>query len=129
MLKLSFDPRVQRTLQQQGYDPHELDGINPLLLLLRGPTDDERRKLREFMAHGLSTSDQVLKMLEGENGFSLISDRNAAALEVLKREVEKGRKSLAIFYGVGHLPDMHTRLIRDFGFHISKVEWVRAWTL
>jgi len=128
LIKLSTDPELQKTLEAKGFKEASLDGVNPLLIILRGPTDEERLKIRRFMAQGLIGSDTVLKALEGENGFSLISDRNAEVMSVLNRETSSGKRSLAIFYGVGHLPDLHQRLIKQ-GYRISKIEWLNAWNL
>lgn len=128
IIKLSSDPEIARGLQAQGSaDP--LEGINPLLIILRGPTAQDKLRIRKFMAKGLVGSDAVLKLLDGEAGFSLITDRNAAVVSVLRREVAAGKRKLAIFYGVGHLPDLHKRLTDDLGFSLKKVEWVRAWKM
>jgi hypothetical protein len=128
IIKLSSDPEIAKGLQSQdGEDP--LEGINPLMIVLRGPTADDKLKIRRFMAKGLVGSDAVLKLMEGENGFSLITDRNAAVVSVLKREVGAGKRKVAIFYGVGHLPDLHKRLTDELGLTLKKVEWVRAWRM
>ncbi len=128
LIKLSMDPELQRTLEAKGYKDASLEGINPLLILLRGPTPQERLVLRRFMAQGLVGSDTVLKALEGERGFSLITDRNAEVMAVLNKETAAGRRSLAIFYGVGHLPDLHERLVKQ-GYRITQIEWMNAWNM
>lgn len=128
LIKLSTDPELKEALEAQGYSEASLDGINPLLILLRGPTPQERLKIRRFMAQGLVGSDAVLKVLEGDKGFSLITDRNAEVMSVLNKETAAGKRSLAIFYGVGHLPDMHERLVKQ-GYRIVDVEWLNAWNM
>jgi hypothetical protein len=128
LIKLSTDPELKKTLEAKGYNEASLDGINPLLILLRGPTPQERLTIRRFMAQGLIGSDTVLKALEGEKGFSLITDRNAEVMSVLNKETAAGKRSLAIFYGVGHLPDLHERLVKQ-GYGITHVEWMNAWNM
>jgi hypothetical protein len=128
LIKLSTDPELQKTLEAKGYNEALLKGINPLLILLRGPTPQERLIMRRFMAQGLIGSDTVLKALEGEKGFSLITDRNAEVMAVLNNETAAGHRTLAIFYGVGHLPDLHERLVKQ-GYRITQVEWMRAWNM
>lgn len=128
LVKLSTDPEIKKALEANGYKEPGLDGINPLLILLRGPTQEDRIKIRRFMAQGLIGSDAVLKVLEGEKGFSLITDRNSEVMAVLNRETALGKRKLAIFYGVGHLPDMHTRLTAQ-GYRLAKVEWLNAWNM
>ena len=65
----------------------------------------------------------------GEEGSTLITDRNARALEVLKKRLKAGDKELAIFYGAGHLAEMDDQLEKDFGMKPVGVEWVEAWDL
>ena len=129
LLKASSDPAVERSLKEHGFTSANLDGINPLLVILRGPTAEERQRIKRFMAQGLVASDSVLKMLEGENGFSIITDRNKAIISALNRELVKGKKKIAIFYGVGHLPDLHKRLTAELGFSIVAIQWNKAWNL
>jgi hypothetical protein len=53
LIKLSFDPKLRQTLDSTGIDPGLIENMNPLMVLLRGPTEAERSKLKLFMAHGL----------------------------------------------------------------------------
>ena len=128
LIKLSTDPALKKTLEAKGYSEGSLEGINPLLILLRCPTPTEKLIMRRFMAQGLLGSDEVLKVLEGEKGFSLITDRNAEVMSVLNKEAASGKRSLAIFYGAGHLPDLHERLIKQ-GYRIVDIEWLNAWNM
>ena len=129
LLKVSSDPAVEKSLKDHGFTSANLDGINPLLVILRGPTAEERQRIKRFMAQGLVASDSVLKMLEGDNGFSIITDRNKAIMTALNRELVKGKRKIAIFYGVGHLPDLHKRLTTELGFSIVAIQWNKAWSL
>jgi hypothetical protein len=128
IIKLSTDPEIRRSLEAHGYKEGSLDGINPLLILLRGPTQEDRVKIRRFMAQGLVGSDAVMKVLEGDKGLSLITDRNSEVMAVLNRETALGKRRIAIFYGVGHLPDLHKRLTEQ-GYRLTKVEWLTAWNM
>jgi hypothetical protein len=65
----------------------------------------------------------------GEEGSTLITDRNAAALDVLGDEIAKGRRRIAIFYGAAHMDDFDERLREDFGLQPSEPEWLEAWDL
>jgi hypothetical protein len=128
IIKLSTDPELKKALEAKGYKDGGLDGVNPLLILLRGPTQEDRVKIRRFMAQGLVGSDAVMKVLEGEKGFSLITDRNSEVMAVLNKETALGKRKLAIFYGVGHLPDLHKRLTEQ-GYRLAKIEWLNAWNM
>src|SRR6266481_9768091 len=83
--------------------------IFSLLLDPDGPV-----KLKRMLA-------EQLQNLEGAAGLGqtlnniLISDRNEAALKVFQKELAKGKKKIAIFYGAGHMPDFEKRLRLDFG--------------
>ncbi len=129
MLLISFDPKVKEELEASGYEEPELEGINPLMVVLRGPTPEERRKMKLFFAKGLVSSDVLIKQIQGENGTSLIDDRNAAAVRVTKEQLDGGRKSLAVFYGVGHMQDLDKRFRDELGLSLVGVEWVQAWSL
>ncbi len=59
----------------------------------------------------------------------LISDRNKAALRVFQKELAKGKKKIAIFYGAGHMPDLEKHLTVDFGLKRAKQDWQTAWDL
>lgn len=128
LVKLSTDPEIKKSLEANGYKEGSLEGINPLLILLRGPTQEDRLKIRRFMAQGLVGSDAVMKVLEGDKGFSLITDRNSEVMAVLNRETALGKRKIAIFYGVGHLPDLHKRLLEQ-DYRLAKVEWLTAWNM
>ena len=62
-------------------------------------------------------------------GQLLVSDRNEACMKVLQRELAKGRKKMAIFYGAAHLPDFERRLVNDFGLELVTRKWLTAWDL
>lgn len=129
LVLVSLDPKITEEMERSGFEEPELEGINPLLIVLRGPTPDERQKIKVFLAKGLVSSDIFIKALQGDTGTSLIDDRNAAALKATAEQLKAGHKNLAVFYGVGHLPDLHKRLSGELGFRIVGVEWVEAWRL
>jgi hypothetical protein len=129
IIRLSFDPELQKELKKTGYSSKEIEGINPFLVLMRGPTEKERAALKRFMAFGLISSDKVLKALEGAGGGVLIADRNKVAVQKVKEQLEKGIPKIAVYYGVGHLPDMNDRFNKELGLKLSSVWWSDAWLL
>ena len=70
-----------------------------------------------------------MSALEGKQGSTLITERNKKALAVLRKELDKGTRRIAVFYGAGHLSDMEKRLSTDFGMKRINEEWVDAWNL
>jgi len=71
----------------------------------------------------------ITGLIEGNQGSSLIGERNARALAVLQERIARGDRRIAIFYGVGHLPDFASRLEADFGLVRRDVTWLDAWEL
>jgi hypothetical protein len=106
----------------------EIEGMNLIKILLSGPSATDQRRLRRLMGVALTSSDSLFEKIEGIDTV-LIKDRNTAALRVLKDEIGRGKKRIAILYGTGHLPDMHAQLVRDFSLSIQSIEWLKAWTL
>ncbi|WP_164102771.1 TraB/GumN family protein [Candidatus Laterigemmans baculatus] len=99
-----------------------------LRALLSG--EDRPKKMKQVMAQQLIDMEAMTAGLDdaaGEN--TLIRGRNARAFEVLKEEIEAGKKRIAVFYGAGHLPDMAERLEQDFQLRPTTVEWFPAWNL
>ncbi len=63
----------------------------------------------------------------GKDGSTLLEGRNEKCLEVLQRELAKGRKRIGIYYGAAHFPHMERRLVQDLGFAKTGHEWLVAW--
>lgn len=91
--------------------------------------EDRPLRLKKVLAKQLADTEEMLTSFGGEEGSVLISDRNLAALKVLRREIAAGKKHLAIFYGAGHLADLDKRLREDFGLKPVEITWLTAWDL
>jgi hypothetical protein len=129
MLTVPMDPKFKQRAKEIEGSSESLKGLNPLVVLLRGPTDREKLLIKRFMARGMLGSESFIKTMEGDHGIALIQDRNKAVVEAVHREVGAGKRHLAIFYGAGHLTDLHERLSKDLGFRIVAVEWLPAWRI
>ena len=92
-------------------------------------SSDRARRLKVAMAKQLAKSESMLAGFGGEQGSTIINERNRVALEVLERELKAGRQQVGVFYGAGHLKDMDERLQRDFGLKPTNQEWLTAWDL
>jgi hypothetical protein len=86
-------------------------------------------RLRRLLAEQFSDMEVLTAAFGGEEGSSLITDRNAAALAVLKSELRQGRRSIAIFYGAAHMDDFDRRLRQQFGMQPEETAWLEAWDL
>ena len=92
-------------------------------------SDDRPRQLKIALAKQMADMESMLSAFGGEEGSTLITERNKKALEVLKKQLDDGKKKIGIFYGAGHLNDMHQRLENEFKLHPAEITWLPAWKL
>jgi len=104
-------------------------GVGDLFGMLFGGGPERQVKLRRIMAEQFSDMDVLTAAFGGEDGSTLITDRNAAALEILRRQIAGGRRTIAIFYGAAHMEDFDVRLREDFGLQPRETAWLEAWDL
>jgi hypothetical protein len=102
------------------------DGSTELLFALF--SKNRPLALKRAVANQLDVDDS-LSALEGANGSTLISGRNAIALDVLRKQIAAGKKKIAIFYGGGHMPDFDKHLRADFNLTPTDSRWLTAWDL
>ncbi|MEM8944522.1 MAG: hypothetical protein AAGD11_05000 [Planctomycetota bacterium] len=92
-------------------------------------SQDRARKLKIALAKQFSSMELMLSGISGPEGSTLITERNKRALDVLREQRAAGKRRLGIFYGAGHLTDMHERLVDDFGLQPIGTVWLEAWNL
>lgn len=63
------------------------------------------------------------------SGTVLLDGRNRKAVEVLKEQIELGKKTFAIHYGGAHMPGIEQILTEELRFRRTGTDWVRAWGL
>ena len=90
---------------------------------------DREHALKTLVAKEFENMGGVLNALEGKDGSTLITERNKKALTVLRKEIGKGNKSIAIFYGAAHMQDFEQRLETEFNLHAVSEQWIDAWDL
>jgi len=122
-----FMTLMRESMARQPAAEAEEVGLGELFSALFG--DHREIRLRRLMAVQFSDMDVLTAAFGGEKGSTLLSDRNAAAIDVLRRELARGRRRMAIFYGAAHMPDFDTRLRREFGLVPDESEWIEAWDL
>lgn len=116
----------QRAMARQAKDG---DGGAPEIGLFTLLFDKDRAlKLKRTMAVQFENLDETGGLGDTLNRL-LVADRNKAALKILKAEIAKGHKRIAVFYGAAHMPDFEKRLLADFGLKRGEVEWLTAWDL
>lgn len=109
--------------QSNARGPSDVDVLAALL------SKNRAVRLKRIMAEEMEDMDSALAIFGGEEGSSLITDRNTRALEVLRKQLQLGQRKIAIFYGAGHMPDLEERLIDQFGMTRSGQRWLRAWSI
>ncbi len=86
-------------------------------------------ELKRLMAGQLADMSTLAAVFEGPKGSTIITERNKRALEVLRQQLEAGKTRIAIFYGAGHLPDLHTRLLEELHAKPVSTQWLTAWNM
>jgi hypothetical protein len=86
-------------------------------------------KLKRMMASQFSQTGVMDTGLGKSLNRLLISDRNEAAMKVLRSEIADGKRKIAIFYGAAHLPDFESRLQESLGLEKTRQVWINAWDL
>ncbi len=90
---------------------------------------DRAFELKQVLAEQFQDLEGTIAVFEGPNGSTLVTVRNQRAVDVLKQEIDKGKKKLAIFYGAAHMPDLAERIEEQLSLALQQQEWVEAWDL
>ncbi|MCA9218600.1 MAG: hypothetical protein KDB27_36275, partial [Planctomycetales bacterium] len=125
----SFLQIMFRMMGQASAQQSKGDGPSDFDLLFALFSKDRARRLKQAMAVQFEDIEGQMNALQGPEGSTLITERNKKALEVLQKQIADGKKSIGIFYGAGHLPDMSERLIEDFKLTPVNEEWLEAWDM
>jgi hypothetical protein len=122
-----FTRVMRESSARAGKQPASDVGVGDLFGILFGQNRELR--LRRLMAEQFTDMEVLTAAFGGEEGSSLITDRNAAALEVLTEQIKLGRRKIAIFYGAAHMDDFDRKLRRDFRLQPRETTWLEAWDL
>lgn len=129
----SFFQILMRSLQQSGLESpeaeKELEKVDLMSAMMGSPKPQDRIHMRRAMALLFAQPEKMTELLEGPGGGTLVGARNLKALSVLRKQLTRGKRRLAIFYGAAHMLDMEKRLIKDFGVRYKAQSWVPAWDL
>ena len=125
----SFLQLLFRMMGQAAAQAGREDQVSDTDLLFAFFSRDRALKLKRVMASQFEDLGGQMRVLEGPNGSTLITERNKKALEVLRREVQRGRRKVAIFYGAGHMPDLARRLQAEWRLQPQKEQWLTAWDM
>lgn len=118
--------RQMNKQEKDGLLSRQAEQIDVLSLLL---DDNSDQKLKLMMAEQFVAQGSLDQGLGKTLNRMLVLDRNAAAMKVLEKELAKGRKKIAIFYGAAHMGDFEKRLIEQQGMRFKRTKWLTAWDL
>ncbi len=124
---------LQKAMAQQGaFDSSQLDiseeemkNLNMMALFTGTATPQEQRVFKKLMASALAASGGLMSSM---NDSTLLGARNKAALDVLDKELQKGQRNLAIFYGAAHMPELQ-RDLQKKGWKVLSSDWLTAWKI
>src|SRR3954462_10186468 len=95
--------------------PQQAPEIQLPELLMASLTPDSARHFKLMLAKQFQDIDSKVSGLEGPDGSVLVTERNNAAIAVLKDQMAKGSKNIGIFYGAAHMSGMSKKL-EEMGF-------------
>ncbi len=101
--------------------------IFDLLAAMNSP--DSARQYKLLLARQFQDIEAQIAGVEGKEGTVLVTERNKAALKVLKQTIAQGKKNVGIFYGAGHMRGLEDALLGEMGFQRTGIEWRLAWDM
>lgn len=109
-------------------DPNRPVRVRPIHF---GTTPAERQHaLKTILAGMFDNLERQSLGLDSPEGSAILTDRNDAALKVLREVREQGRhRRVALFYGAAHMPDLARKMFEVDGLKPVNTEWVTAWDL
>ncbi|MGL6226180.1 MAG: hypothetical protein ACRC10_06090 [Thermoguttaceae bacterium] len=84
---------------------------------------------RHFALALIEQMEESIWILSGDEGSTILDQRNSIVLDRLKEQIELGKKRIAIFYGGAHLPGLAQNLKNDFGMKEKGKSWILAWDI
>lgn len=120
-LKLMFKS-MGHQMAQQG----KSGGNNDLALMMAFFQKSRALALKRAMSKQFEDMDSMMAIF-GDS--TIIVERNKVALQRLREQIDAGEQKIAVFYGGGHMPDMHKRLVSEFHLVPAGERWVAAWEL
>jgi hypothetical protein len=123
---LMLQQMLHEMMQPQADQP-QLD-LGDILLALGQP--DQARQLKLLLAKQFDHIDEMIAGLGGPDGSVILTERNKAALKVLRERIALGDKKIGIFFGAAHLRGMEETMTHDMGFkQVGEPKWRTAWDM
>ncbi|WP_456375720.1 hypothetical protein [Thiolapillus sp.] len=94
--------------------------------LLSGDSD---KALKIWFASEMVDMNSMQRAIEGKDGSTLLAERNRKAVQVLREQIAKGHRRIAVFYGAAHMSGIQKLLETELGLIPAKIAWLDAWDL
>jgi len=114
------------SMNQYARDPLGLGEMKKVSSMLSAGTDNTFKVL---LAYELVEPKNYQAILGEDADSAVIGARNQRAIDVLREQLRSGKRNIAIFYGVAHMPDLEQRLTQQLGFAWLNSTWIDAWQL
>ena len=89
---------------------------------------DAERQTKLLLARHMGDVEKTAGGLDGPGGTVILTERNKAAMAVLKKTLKDGKTHVSVFYGAAHMPSM-SETVQEMGFRPVSIEWRMAWNL
>lgn len=113
------------SMREIGRDPLGIDGMQRMDAVAAA---DGGNALKVMLAYDFADSRRHRHMFGIDAENAIVGARNQRAIEVMQREIDKGARRIAVFYGLAHMPDLEERL-EALGYERVAVTWLDAWLL
>jgi hypothetical protein len=124
---LMLQSMLHELTRQQDGPPRPQPGLGDLLAALNSP--DRARELKLLLGRQFIDIESQLAGMEGPRGSVILTERNKAAMKILRDTIAAGKKDIAIFYGAGHLSGMEKILVEEMQFERVGQTWRTAWDM
>ncbi|MGE5612177.1 MAG: hypothetical protein ACM359_23215, partial [Bacillota bacterium] len=118
--------RTILTEMSKPQQPVEEISLTEVLVALTSP--DRARHFKLILGRQFEDIESKVAGLEGPGGSVLVTERNKAAIRVLKETIDQGKKNVGIFYGGAHMTGLAQQL-KEMGFTRVDTEWRVAWDM
>lgn len=133
MLGLMLRAYRQSLLTPRGSGSQPADDGRPVRvrpLNFAGSPEQRQHAFKMLMAGMFDMLERQSLGLDGPEGSAILTDRNDAALKVLREVRAEGKhRRVALFYGAAHMPDLARKLVNADGLQPVATEWLTAWDL
>lgn len=126
MFSLMLQQMLQEMMRQSPDQPQL--GLGDILLALQQP--DQARQLKLLLARQFDRIDEMIAGLGGPDGSVILTERNKAAMAVLRQRLARGDRKIGIFFGAAHLRGMEEIMTHELGFkQVGEPRWRTAWNM